>query len=419
MCINVGALIGGIIVPIMAQIDISLAYSYPLAMMFIGVCLFLMGTKRYVIHSPSGDLFGQKSAPSSRDSGTGLGTVFRISALIVPFNIAYSQMATTFIIQGTVMKKALNFIDAASMNNADAVSVLFFGYVIGTYFYPALANRGIKIPTTYKFAIGSTLGVLAICWAIFMEYKIRKTFNETGEQISILWQAVAYILIGAGEIFAVSAAYEAAFNAAPPEKKVLASAVNLFCVGGLPNILCLFLYQSCRGWFKTAKGKTSIHRVEDYVTAQVDKYFMVLLGVALLGVCVNVLPAVRDFVANVEEKATELIKTPIMKRPTRPRRGQASDYSSDEESPLLRAKRHQAYLKYGSGPVLIKSGSMRAGPSMSQRSVGKKNEKKVKRSLLGRLYKTKSKAPKVVKSTDGRPLTAGRLEKPVRRQDSL
>ena len=229
VCINVGALIGGIIVPVIAQIDITLAYTYPLAMMLIGVCLFLLGSKRYVVHSPSGDLFSNKSAPISRDSQSGLGPVFRISALIIPFNIAYSQMATTFIVQGTVMRKELNFIDAASMNNADAVSVLFFGYVIGTYFYPLLAARGVKIPTTYKFALGSALGVLAICWAIFMEYKIRSTYAATGEKVSILWQAVAYILIGAGEIFAVSAAYEAAFTAAPPEKKVLASAVNLFC----------------------------------------------------------------------------------------------------------------------------------------------------------------------------------------------
>lgn len=389
--------------------------------MCIGVTLFLLGTKRFVINSPSGDLFAAKPKPANgEDSAVSLGSVLRISLLIVPFNIAYSQMATTFIVQGTVMEKAFGFIDAASMNNADAVSVLFFGYMVGTYFYPAMSTRGIKIPTTYKFAFGSILGVLAVGWAIFMELKIRATFEATGGKVNILWQALAYVLIGAGEIFAVSAAYEAAFTAAPPDSKVLASAVNLFCVGGLPNLLCIFLYQACSGWFQNSRGTPSIHRIEDYVTAKIDYYFYVLLGIALLGVFINVIPAVRDYVSSIEEEATEMVKTPVMKRPSRHRRKPSTDYSSDEESPLLRVKRHQAYLKYGSGPVLYKQGSMRAGPSMSQRGVNKK-EKKVKKSLLNKLYQTKPKPPKVVTNADGKPMTAGRLTggQNIKRQDSL
>lgn len=420
MCINIGALIGGIIVPIMAQSDVTLAYSYPVGMMCIGVTLFLMGTKRYVTTPPSGELFTAKSKSTNGDDTTsGLLTVLRISLLIVPFNIAYSQMATTFIVQGTVMKKAFGFIDAASMNNADAISVLFFGYVVSTYMYPALSNRGIKIPTTYKFAFGSALGVLSVAWAIFMEYKIRATYHATGEKVNIMWQAMAYVLIGGGEIFAVSAAYEAAFTAAPPDSKVLASAVNLFCVGGLPNVLCIILYQACKSWFYNARGSPSIHRLEDYVTARVDLYFYVLLGVAVLGVVVNVIPAVKDYVTAVEEKATEMVKTPVMKRPVKHRRMPSTEYSSDEESPLLRVKRHQAYLKYGSGPVLYKQGSMRAGPSMTQKA--QKKEKKVKKSLLGKLYRIKPTLPRVVTSADGKPVTAGSLTgaQAIKRQDSL
>jgi proton-dependent oligopeptide transporter, POT family len=60
-----------------------------------------------------------------------------------------------------------------------------------------------------------------------VEYMIHSAFDDDGRQINIMWQAMAYVLIGAGEIFAISAAYEVAFTAAPPEKKVLASATNL------------------------------------------------------------------------------------------------------------------------------------------------------------------------------------------------
>lgn len=449
MCINIGALVGGIVVPIVAQYDVTLAYTYPPAMLGIGVLLFLMGTPRYVRHPPSGDLFSLSSTspknspkkasilpgPGGSDSDQlSLVTIFRISALVIPFNIAYSQMATTFIIQGTVMKKAFGFIDAASMNNADAIAVLAFGHWVGSYMYPTLARRGIKIPTTYKFALGSALGALAIAWALFVEYLIHSNYRNSNHKVNIMWQSLSYVLIGAGEIFAVSAAYEVAFTASPPEKKALASALNLFCVGGIPNMLCIVLYNACRGWFRTEWGTISIHALEDYASAQVYKYFLVLLGISLLGIVINLLPSVRDYVVSIEEKASDMVKTPIMKRPTPSMRRQQStrtvEYSptSDEESPLLRAKRHQAYLKYGSGPVLYKSGSMRAGPSLGRELIRtdiassvdepkKSTKKTLRKSQVGKLYRTSTKRPaadssrrpNVVMTPEGRPMKAGKI----------
>ena len=408
MCINIGALIGGVLVPLMAQHNVTLAYFLPVAMLALGVALFSFGTSRYARTGPKGDLFSAKGADSG--STIDLGAILRISTLIIPFCIAYSQMATTFIVQGTVMEKAFGFIDAACMNNADAVScfcsaqllcvvrrarpfsrfpgfqvaVLFFGYWIGSVFYPWLNGIGIKIPTTYKFAIGSALGALAIGWALLVELWIHEAYEKTGEKISILWQSMSYILIGAGEIFAVSAAYEAAFTASPPEKKVLASAINLFCIGGLPNVICIGLYNVCEGWFRNSNGTTKITHLADYASANVDKYFLLLFGIAFFGVFLNILPGVRAFVEDIEEKAADMVKTP--KTPMRPpRRERAAAEHDVEGSPLLRAQRHQAYLKYGSGPVLYKSGSMRAGAPLSQRKL---KDRHMKKNQIRKLYKS-------------------------------
>lgn len=146
--------------------------------------------------------------------------------------------------------------------------------MIGSKVYPWLNEIGVKISTTYKFAIGSALGALAIAWALLVEIWIHNAYEQTGQEISILWQGMSYILIGAGEIFAVSAAYEAAFTASPPEKKVLASAINLFCIGGIPNVICMALYNACQGWFHNSHGTTKITRLEDYATANVDKFLL-------------------------------------------------------------------------------------------------------------------------------------------------
>ena len=191
MCINIGALVGGILVPVWAQHNVTEAYFIPVVVLTLGIFLFLMGGSRYVRSKPKGnfDMFLPSPKPAYGSPETiPLSTIFRISLLIVPFNIAYSQMATTFIVQGTVMKRAFGWIDAASMNNADAVAVLVFGYVVGTHVYPSLANRGIKIPTTYKFAFGSALGALAIGWALIVEALIHAKYEATGHKVSILWQ---------------------------------------------------------------------------------------------------------------------------------------------------------------------------------------------------------------------------------------
>lgn len=421
MMINVGALIGGVAVPLTAQKDVSKAYSLPVISLTIAIVLFLTGTPRFVRSRPSfrlSEWFGMKKkkvSPVYAINNTGekipLSTIVRVSLLVVPFNIAYSQMATTFIVQGTVMQKAFGFIDAACMNNADAIAVLVFGSLVGNVFYPWCAKRGIKIPTTYKFAIGSLLGAAALMWAMLVEVLIHTTYEATGRKVSIMWQAMSYILIGAGEIFAVSAAYEVAYTVAPPEMKVLASAFNLFCIGGLPNVLCLLLYQACEPWFRNSNGTTMISHIDDYSTANVYKFFMVLFLIAVGGAVLNLFPSIREFVDSVEERATDMIRTPkTPKRP--PRRGPPP---ADEEEALLKVRRHQYYLKYGSGPSLAKSGSMRAGPAMSksQRDLSSSERKHMKRAMLSKLYRSDPVLPgigTVITSSGGKPVTmAGAL----------
>jgi POT family proton-dependent oligopeptide transporter len=275
-------------------------------------------------------------------------------------------------------------IDAPMMNNADAMSVLAFGYLIGNIIYPALNERQIKIPTTYKFAIGSAFGAAAVGCAILTDYAIHAEYKRSGGAITVLWQVFPYFLIGIGEIFAVSAAYEFAFTVAPAKMKTLASAANLFMVGGAPNVFCIGLYNACASWFLNSRGTTNIHHLRDYATAKVVNYFWILELICIFGIVINVLPPIKNWVADLEETAAETVKSPmstpsirknLMQRRKLRQEGSSSSISipqqsqdANEETPLVKTKKHQNYLKYGSAPVLMKSGSMRAGPSLKKTS---------------------------------------------------
>lgn len=396
-------------IPIIAQRSIFLAYTIPLSFLVVAGICFLLGTPRYITKKPAKKkhfpICGGRTSVARKYSpkSTTLMDIFRISVLVVPFNVGYNQMPTTFIVQGSVMSKAFGVVDVASMNSLDTISVLFFGSITANYIYPYLTKYGMKIPTTYKFSIGSFLGACAVAWAIIVEKMIHSTFERTGEQVNVLWQAPAYILIGFGEIFAVSTAYEVAFTASPPDKKVLASATNIFCVGGLPNLICIVLFHFCRKWFRNSHGNANIGEIEDYATAHVGKYFYVLLSIMIFGTIINLLPFVREYVESVEEQASDFIKTPSMTpRARKLHRAQAS-FADEEESPLLLAtpqtKKYQQYLKYGSGPIYTRSSSMRAGPSMSRSDLPGGKVKKIKYKAISKIYKAFKNRPESKKRT--------------------
>jgi len=134
----------------------------------------------------------------------------------------------------------------------------------------------------------------------------------------------------------------------------------------------------------------------------------------VFGVLVNLLPAVRDFVSLVEEEATELVRTPMIRKPAASfgQRDHGGG-SMDESSPLLLtpgAKQYQDYLKYGQEPLLHKMGSMRAGPSLSHLKGTKPGHIKYK--YVPKLYNKADETPRVIaRGSDGESLTVGSLVK--------
>jgi len=327
MCINIGALFGGVIIPLISQQNPGGAFMIPVVFLALGLVVFLAGTRRYVRRPPEREalcatlsIVGQTATKCGNIDKTkisyggkhddefvngvkALFQVFPISAMILPFSIAYNQMYTVFNTQGLVMKKVA-FFDASMMNNFDAISVLLAGVLIGHYFYPFLERRGIKLPITYKFAIGTFFGLVSLVTALIIDYQIHSVYKATGEMVNIMWQILPYGLIGAGEIFTFTAVYDAAFQVAPKEQKGLASAINLFFIGGVSNFICIGLYQGCAHWFAEGAG------VAAYSESKVYNYLWVLIGISIFGIVINLLPPVKNYFEDVlnvrlEETANE------------------------------------------------------------------------------------------------------------------
>ena len=266
-------------------------------------------------------------------------------------------------VQGAVMKPLFGVIEAPNLDIIDSISVLVFGYLVSTFLYPHLARRNIKIATGYKFALGSILGASAILWSLVVEKMIHAEYAKSGERINVAWQAPSYMLIGAGEIFSISTAYEVAFTASPPNKKAFACAFNLFCIGGIPNMLSLGLYRMCETWFQNDAGSGNIHLIRDYSEAHVANYFCVLFGIVALGVFVNLTPSVRNWIASVEKKAADASSGSVANTPKATpttKKCKISKQGGKETDPLLSARDHKKYLNEGKEPQIYRMNTMKA-----------------------------------------------------------
>ena len=143
--------------------------------------------------------------------------------------------------------------------------------------------------------IGAVFGSLAMLWSIIIDVMIVNKYSQDGVAISILWQAPTYMFLGAGEVFTICSAYDAAFNVSPDNLKVLSSATNLFLIGALPKFISQLLVFSCTSFFTTKDGNKDISMLSSYATAHVWKFFLVLLGNSLFGVFLNALPPTRRY----------------------------------------------------------------------------------------------------------------------------
>lgn len=109
--------------------------------------------------------------------------------------------------------------------------------------------------------------------------------------------------IGFGEIFAISAAYEAVFLIAPKNLQALSSAVNIFFMAALPQYLTKLLLTLTTSWFISSDGNPNLNTLSAYTTAHTQWYFGLLVCISISGVLVNSLPAVDRFLVRVLAEA--------------------------------------------------------------------------------------------------------------------
>lgn len=270
--INVGALIGGFVVPlVIAETGHNYfnGYLIPATAFAVATAVIIMGSKRYVLMKPQGSTvvkifrvigngIRKMSLNACRKSQGGefddyfiddaksLFSLVPFFAMVIPFNITYYQIFSGFESQSEKMNSHIGSwkMPHEWMVNIDPISVILGSLVVDNYIFPALRKKN-KMPSVMmRFAVGYCFGILANLCAMGVELYV---MSQPVGAVAIWWQVPQFAFVAFGEILIFSTSYEVAFTKSPEPLKAVASACNLvgFALAGFSGSA---LIQACKPW---------------------------------------------------------------------------------------------------------------------------------------------------------------------------
>jgi len=237
--------------------------------------------------------------------------------------LVYLQMFGLFILQGDQMDREVTIfgketkIPAASMSLFNTGSIVLLIPIYDLLLLPALKRYLNYKPTLLqRTGAGYFLAFLAMTSAYALERVRLKRYND-GEfhtivddgdvvevvDLSIWWQIVLYVLIGASEVLASIGMLEFFYNQAPDSMRSMMSALNLLATSLGGYVSSLLLYVVNQGTSSTGNKWVADNLNEGHLD-----YFYLLLAVLMLAVLVWFLSVAMRYkykhVAHAEEGET-------------------------------------------------------------------------------------------------------------------
>ncbi|KAF8674873.1 hypothetical protein HU200_048007 [Digitaria exilis] len=163
--------------------------------------------------------------------------LFPIWASMILFFTVTAQMSSTFIEQGAAMDNRVGLftVPPASLATFDVLSVMFCIPLYDAVLVP-LARRATGkdrgLLQMQRLGVGLALSVAAMVYAALVEARRlalvearRLALARTGKPMSIMWQAPAFAVLGAGEVFTAVGILEFFYDQSPCGMKSLGTAL--------------------------------------------------------------------------------------------------------------------------------------------------------------------------------------------------
>lgn len=156
------------------------------------------------------------------DSVRGVLRVLIVFALITPFWSLFDQKASTWIIQGREMIiphaewwwPSWLIKDAAQMQALNPLLVMLLIPFNNIVLYPALRRMGVNVTPLRRMGFG--IAISGVSWIVAGGLQL---WIDGGQEVSLAWQALPYLLLTFGEVLVSATALEFAYSQATQAMK--------------------------------------------------------------------------------------------------------------------------------------------------------------------------------------------------------
>ncbi|KAJ2910592.1 hypothetical protein GGI21_000720 [Coemansia aciculifera] len=277
--INLGAFIGQLICPQVAKNkSYAMAFMIPAIVFFVGIVIFVAGSKRYIKKKPQGTVLtkvwrcmryarknkregqthwldgalGAENVEWNDEFVIGLQRSLRACKVFLFYPLywaLYNNMSDNFINQGLTMKRP-KWLSVDQLNVVNSLVLVISIPLFDNFVFPLLRRMGLRLGPIARITTGFAIVVCGFIYVTVLQKVIYTTgpyYDFTGpdvpvgasNDISVWFQIVPYAAVAISEIFASVTGLEFAFSQAPAELKSVLTAVFLFtnCGGALIGML--------------------------------------------------------------------------------------------------------------------------------------------------------------------------------------
>ena len=275
--INLGAFASQMLTPLLLETSgPALAFGVPGVLMGVATLFFWLGRNRFVHIPPAGpgalarDVFGKEGLAT-------LGRLALIYVFVAMFWALFDQTGSAWVLQAEYMDRTVFGVELLSSQIQAANPALVMALIpLCTYVvYPTL-GRFFELTPLRKISLGFLLTAMAFLIPAWIEWRV-----AAGEQPSILWQLLAYLILTLAEVFVSVTALEFAYTQAPNRMKSI--------------VMAFYLLSASLGNLITAVVNLAIQNPDGTSKLAGASYYLVFAAAVLLTGVVFYLGVARNY----------------------------------------------------------------------------------------------------------------------------
>ncbi len=265
--INFGATFGFALIPLLRdKRGYSWAFGVPGIAMAFATLIFWLGRKKYVRQPPTRvshqagilsvfwfafnnqgkrtpnqkwlDVALAKFSPEEVRGVRAVGRIVLVFLTIPVFFALYNQVNSTWVLQGERMTpfKIFGFsVDGERMQAVGSILVMIWVPILTYIVYPFCEKIGLRPTALRRMAVGMVLAGVTYVISGWMQGRM-----DAGEQLSLAWQLVPYVVLVAGEVLVSATGLEYAFEEAPKSMRSTIMSFWLLTIAGGHFLIALF-----------------------------------------------------------------------------------------------------------------------------------------------------------------------------------